>query len=318
MSTVDDEEQQEVNAAATLTDVINAVSERIHYAEGRRTNITIVAGVLIAGGIALFTSAYDKAVTMTAWLALAAGSISAILVGAAVLWAYTRQTNRYPWTAATKTWKWFYRDALPEGSKFDIGWTSLFSFGKEKAKVQSEYTRQLPLFKEKLKALTLPNVSYEQDLQQLYVLHINEKYKNLHLSQLRTILGRVIFLIVISMILAALVGEARDASFARPYDVELKRPGYSMHIHWHNERVGGGSEAIVTTTIINQSTKVISAPTWQGSDKYGNPIPSELDCTLKPGTAILPKHTSSYSCLLKPYGQATIIKLWAKVPESIG
>jgi hypothetical protein len=271
-----------------------------------------VAGVLIAGGIALFTTAYDKAVTSTAWLTLAAGSISAVVVGAALLWAYTRQTNRYPWTDATKTWKWFYRDALPEGSKFDIGWKSLFTFKKDKARIQSEYKRQLPLFKEKLKSLNLPKVSHEQDVQQLYVLHVNEKYKNIHLSQLRTILSRGIWLIVGAMALGAVYGEFRDWDFSRNHRVEIDESGYTLRVNWHRERDEDGSEAIVSSELKNHANRALALPRWEAFDEHGYPVPIQISCTPEYQAVVGPGESVSSSCVLKPHAQQSIAKLVGK------
>jgi hypothetical protein len=305
-------DQQDASGAATLTDVINAAAERIHYAEGRRTNFTIAASVLIAGGVALFTSVYDKAISLTAWYMLIAGSLSSILVGAGVLLAYALQTNRYPWTEATKTWKWFYRDALPESSKFDIGWRDLLSFKKAKPRVQAEYNRQLPLFQKKMNALSLPGVSYRQDLQQLYVLHINDKYKNLHLSQLRTILGCGIIGVIIATALGATFGVWRDTQFTKVYRGEVQRQGYIFKMEWHRNALGAGSEALVTANLINRSNGPIQLPTWEPSDEDQNPLPAELNCTTKPGSIVPPRQSVKYSCLIRPYERAHISKLWAK------
>ena len=106
--------------------MISAVADRIHYAEGRRTNFTVVAGALLAGGVAVLTFVLDKNLSNALNNFALSASIGSIALGLLLLIVYERQTNRYPWTSATDTWKWFYRDALPDQQKFDWTWRDVF------------------------------------------------------------------------------------------------------------------------------------------------------------------------------------------------
>ena len=309
-----DETDRTGSQPASLKDVIQIVAERIHYADGRRTNFTIGAGVLIAGGVALLTSVYDK--PLAAWIryAVIAGAIAAILAGAAVLLAYALQTNRYPWTQATKTWKWFYRDALPEEKKFNTGWLSLIWFERDKSRVQGEYTNQLPRFKETIKALDSEDVSYDQDVQQLYVLHINDKYKNIHLSQLRTLLGTGIVVVLISALSAGVLGAISDRNSRTLHYTKLDRPGYAVESRWHQERAAsGGKQVVISTVLSNTGTTHVLVPVWEARSDVGNPIPGNAHCT-RSTKAVAPKSSQVFTCVLQPYSNARVRYIWGHRP----
>ncbi|MCT7376807.1 hypothetical protein [Chelativorans salis] len=183
-----------------------AVAERIHYAEGRRTNFTVVAGALLAGGIAVLTFIIDRQLARIITYPAVAAAIASIVL----LVVYARQTNRYPWTDATRTWKWFYRDALPNQAQFDPKWWTILWFGSERERLKAAYAEQLPMFRARLGDLKDAANSFDQDVQQLYVLHINEKFKNVHLSQLRSLFQIGVWAIVALVLLAVIVGAWAD------------------------------------------------------------------------------------------------------------
>ena len=62
---------------------------------------------------------------------------------------------------------------------------------------------QLPRFSEKLQVIRDERISLWQDIQQLYVLHVNEKYKNAYLSKLRGILSSGLSAILAAAAIAA-------------------------------------------------------------------------------------------------------------------
>jgi hypothetical protein len=172
-----------------LAPIMSAASERIHYAEGRRTNFSVIAAGLVAGGIAMLTFSLGNIELAVIRYPVLAAASWLFLSGVAVIVVYSLQTNRYPFTAATKTWKWFYRNALPRQAVFDLPWWSYFRFGNEKARIKAEYDQQLPEFVASLDRLNDESISLQQDIEQLCVLHINEKYKNLQLTHLRKLTG---------------------------------------------------------------------------------------------------------------------------------
>jgi hypothetical protein len=198
--------------ADRLVSVLSAAADRIHYAEGRRSTYVTMAGVLIATSIAIFTFAWGTIEQeILRWSATFA-AIAMFLVGSATIWLYGRQTNRYPFTDATKTWKWFYRNALPFQAKFKIPWRAYFNFywKKTKKEVELQYRDQLPPFILQMKTLSNDYVNLNQDLEQLYTLHVNELYKNLHLSNIRTLFNFGIIFVVLSLVAGAGLGAYLD------------------------------------------------------------------------------------------------------------
>jgi hypothetical protein len=114
-----------------------------------------------------------------------------MIVGVLTWIVYLRQTNfRYPFTQATNTWKWFYRYALQNHEEFTTGMFCVqrkadIALGKRAfdAQWKSFVEHQVP-------GLTDLRTSAAQDLEQVFVLHVNERYKNLFLTKLRDVLVR--------------------------------------------------------------------------------------------------------------------------------
>lgn len=203
IQTLSDEDAR--RTAAEIAPVLQAATERVHYAEGRRGQYIAVAAGLFAGAIALASIANQALFGGLNWsIEVAAGGFFVLSVF--LFYVYSKQVNRYPWTSATKTWKWFYRDAIPEQEKFDLSFYDwMFRWGKEVTRAKGEFNRQLPLFGASLQKLVDPRESLWQDVQQLYVLHINEKYKNAYLSRLRSILTAGLVAILSLVVFAAAI-----------------------------------------------------------------------------------------------------------------
>jgi hypothetical protein len=157
--------------------LIGKVADRVHYAETRRTMMGNIGGAIFASGAVLTTIAVsNRSEPLIFWPALAEGLTFGL--GGLIVWSmFFWQVNRYPFTAATYTWKWFYRDALPNAAAFVAG-------GKGWKSARNEYAAQLEPFTVRISALKDAHQNLWQDIQQLYTLHINERYKNLHLSAL--------------------------------------------------------------------------------------------------------------------------------------
>jgi hypothetical protein len=191
-----------------LAPVIEAAAERIHYAESRRTNYSTMGGVLVAAAITIFTFAWSSIDWLTLRWSATFAAIAMFAVGTATIWLFGRQTNRYPYTPATKTWKWFYRDALSNWTAFKVPWVSyLPGFWKGTGtRIRSQYDVQLPEFKARMHKLTDERENANQDIEQLYSLHINEGYKNLYLSHLRSLFNLGIWVIAIAIVAGAVVG----------------------------------------------------------------------------------------------------------------
>ncbi len=282
----------EETISARLEPVLAAVAERIHYAEGRRTNYSVMAAAFIAAALTILTFAVG--VLDPLWLRYAAfgGSISLLAVGLTLIWLFNRQTNRYPFTGATKAWKWFYRDALPDQKKFNTTWGSYFVWGADKNRIELEYASQLSTFKQKISGLVSNSTNLDQDIEQLYVLHITEKYKNLFLSDMRTAVNVGMYVVLAAVALGAIVGVSHDRHNARTRTAEFGDVALRQEATWRPISRNGSDTVWLSTIVLSNRSKVATEPTGLVARLTTGPaIP--LDARVSPGalTAIPPKST---------------------------
>ncbi|MFL6728205.1 MAG: hypothetical protein ACJ8FS_17070 [Sphingomicrobium sp.] len=301
--------------AAPLSEVIAAVAERIHYAEGRRTNFTVVAGALLAGGVAILTFIPDKRLgNALAYPALGA-SIGCIALGLLLLIVFARQTNRYPWTAATNTWKWFYRDALPDQKEFDWTWRDVLRPNEEKKRLQAAFGKQLPLFEASVERLKDPKVSFSQDVQQLYVLHINDKFKNAHLSQLRTILSRGLIVVAAISLGCALLGWSSDHRRTALHVTQARYGPVELSTRWRFvSSMDDAGLVLATVTIKNRGLRSVPLPRWSFVDGNGTPVPAVASVPTSSATAVPARGDLRYSIFIRPAEAIHVENLDARIP----
>ena len=199
---------------------IEHMVRRIEYAESRRGAIATLAGGLLAAGIALFAILLDAP---SGPVRVALGVLaSAVLASAALtLVAWFRQTNPpYGFIRADKSrrpWKWFYRDALGDHEAFAFDWWRRKDSPTNTKPIKAFEVQWGPFAERELQLVDLQK-DVLQNLQQVYLLHVNEKYKNRFLSQLRTVLlrGVVASLLAFFITLAIAAYVDRDAESGRP------------------------------------------------------------------------------------------------------
>jgi hypothetical protein len=186
----------------TLAALMSDQVRRIEYATSRATAIATVGGVLLAAGIAgLLQMTKDEWDYFPGWLGLFVLVITLTMTGAVVLWVWGRQTNwDYPFKAVSQTWKHFYRDAVPGVGEPRVPWHAGISDTFRTTK-EAQYTEGRSGFIERSLSLRNPSVSVAQDLEQSYLLHWTDLYKNQFLSSLR----QVFVYGVIASLTAALV-----------------------------------------------------------------------------------------------------------------
>lgn len=175
------------SVADNVRNLIEKRIEGINYAEGRRNNIAVIAGVLIAAGTALLPAVFDKPI----WFALLLGGLALCWVGAGMwVWdLYARQTNfKYPFIALrdANSHKWFYRGALGSDAAYKVS--------DDAKQSQPDYEQVAEAFaatynefqRSEVKPILDLREDLAQDLKHVFLLHVNEAYKNRFLSALRS------------------------------------------------------------------------------------------------------------------------------------
>lgn len=174
--------------------LIEHVNQRIQYTETRITRTVTFAATLIVVGMAFF--AVSTKLEGAAFYLGICTTLLFILTGGITALIHAMQINpKYPFRALLNDWKWFYPNIVDEKYKPT-------AYVKETEKKYWEkrllHIDGLKNYAEKL----LHENNTERlkiDIQQLYLLHVNEKYKNAFLSTLRRILFWGILLISISV-----------------------------------------------------------------------------------------------------------------------
>ena len=174
--------------------LIEHVNQRIQYTETRITRTVTFAATLIVIGMAFF--AVSTKLDGAAFYLGICTTLLFILTGGITALVHAMQINpKYPFRALLNDWKWFYPNIVDEKYKPT-------PYVKE---TENKYWEKRLLHIEGLKKYAekfLHENNVERlkiDIQQLYLLHVNEKYKNAFLSTLRRILFWGILLISISV-----------------------------------------------------------------------------------------------------------------------
>jgi len=194
------------------------MARRIEYAEARRGAIATLAGGMVAAGIALFAivGGASPGRIRTALGVLAVGLLATAVV---LLVAWGRQTNPpYGFIRTDPThrpWKWFYRDALGDHKAFEYKWWLPKDTKVNKRPVDAFPDQWGPWVEREIGLADL-RVDTLQNLRQTYLLHVNEKYKNLFLSQLRNVLIIGIVTSIAACLLAFTLGFGLPASHSAP------------------------------------------------------------------------------------------------------
>jgi hypothetical protein len=208
-------------------------------------------------------------------------SVSMILVGGLVIYVYGLQTNRYPYTSGTETWKWFYRDAIPDGDDIKLDkfayYTSL-RWAKSKAKVVSAYSNRLPEFSNMTKSLIDDAVNASQDIEQLFSLHLNEKYKNIYLSDIRTLFNCGLIGIAMMGLVGAGVGYYLAYKADQVHDYSVDAPNYRQVTSSRllTTSLSKAVQVEIRVNIINNSKSQISLGKIEAVDKNTWPLPIEI------------------------------------------
>lgn len=191
----------------SLRHQMTIMTERIHYAESRRNGFLIIAGAFFAAGISFMGIGFQN-ITNIYYYALSCMSILFAIIGVIIWCIFSKQTNYYPFIDIAKNNIWFYRDALEDCKKFNVSFRDYFLINNVmKQKVRDEFINQFYYYKcnsDDYLSNELRNLEIDQH--QIYILHVNECYKNQYLSHLGkiTYLGIIISLSTFSLIIIIL------------------------------------------------------------------------------------------------------------------
>ncbi|MCJ7547957.1 MAG: hypothetical protein MUP30_14265 [Deltaproteobacteria bacterium] len=179
--------------------LINHIDNRIHYTETRITRTVTFSVTLIGIGMAFFAAIINLK-EFSLYLGLITSG-SMILTGLIATLIHIFQVNpNYPFKALPNDWKWFYPRIVDNEYK-----PKAFVYEQEKAYFKKRLLHINGLNKYAQKVIDeTPRERLKIDIQQLYLLHVNEKYKNYFLTTLRKVLNVGLTVVLISLIILLL------------------------------------------------------------------------------------------------------------------
>lgn len=267
-----------------LRDLIARRIEGIHYAETRRNQLATIGGALAPIGLALIPLGLGTQVIplRVAYLCLGVGLL---VLGAATWILYMQQTNyQYPWVNVASNWKWFYHGALPDEAAFGPDrWMRHSGAGRQAE--ERAATDQWTLFAAQAGGLAEERIDATQDLKQLYLLHINERYKNLFLTRMRQLLGWGLGCVVIVAVLGGVISLIASGPTLRNHtqNSNCDSTGLKSQANWSLtgavRPAGLSSDDIeyqLDITIDNHRDNDVKSMRLVASDNSGKAIPAEF------------------------------------------
>jgi len=276
--------------------LIDHIARRIEYAESRRSALAAVAGALLAAGIALLAMVKDTGELPPLRNSLVAFGLSVILLSLLMLLVYSLQTNfRYPFIKATRTSKWFYRYALERPEAFRAPWYALASRRLQEEGKQ-EFEKQWRSFvTDRLDDLKDLKRSNQQDLAQVFLLHVNERYKNLFLTHLRTILSTGLIVCVAVGTLTFVTSLLFEPGTPRIASGLYRSIDLTLESSWRDtgsERTTGfGGEEVqvlLNANIRNLSTSQLTLKGLVSKDSVGLTVPMTVQSIIPSPLAVPP------------------------------
>jgi len=196
-------DKEALDRAAKCRELIFHIHDRIEYAENRRGQIATVALAFLAGAVALLLASVVEDVRAQEWvLILRVVALCLFATSATTLVLYSLQINfAYPFIQVTKTWRWFYHYSVSKDYKPPF---HTYDSKSQRKKLQKLHLEDLLSYAQKTVKMS-PKEELEQDLEQLFLVIVNEKYKNAQLSHLRTVVSWGLMLTIVILIVTAVV-----------------------------------------------------------------------------------------------------------------
>ncbi|WP_319453576.1 MULTISPECIES: hypothetical protein [unclassified Mycobacterium] len=281
-----------VSVRNSLSQLIGKRIDGIHYAETRRGQLAAIGGALAPIGLAFIPLALGTAITPLRVGYIFLG-VSLALLGVAVWYLYMRQTNySYPWLGPATNWKWFYHGALPDKTAFGPDrWARHSKSGRTAEKNAAD--EQWQIFATQVTGLSNDRIDATQDLKQLYLLHLDERYKNLFLTEMRNLISRG--LIVAALVAMIAGGVAMLVVHPPANNSEVISNGLEARAMWSSTGAARGAglssrdvEYRLEMTVVNRSDRDVSVSRLVARDGSGTSLPAEFVTT--PATRIdIPK-----------------------------
>lgn len=172
----------------SMRDTIEVLSSRVQWLEGRRESIGIQLSTTLAiAGIAVVTLG-ARLVVDAARLGAEAFGVALALTGVVLLIVFYGQSAGTPKLRGTPTpGKWWYGWALPGYKEFDVPWLG-FLRKDRRVIAEKHLSDELGVFVGGAAGVIGdPILDAQEDLQQLFMLHVIERYRQEFLERLRRV-----------------------------------------------------------------------------------------------------------------------------------
>ena len=165
--------------------------------------MVVISLSLLAAAVALFAATFLEAMDSELLVSLVRlTALLLFLMATITLALYGLQTNfKYPFIEITKTWRWFYHYSVSKEYKPPF---FPFEVPKEREKMQKIHLKDMLTYAERTLE-SIPKEELEQDLEQLFLVIVNEKYKNAQLTHLRMVISWGLGLTIMAMLAIAIV-----------------------------------------------------------------------------------------------------------------
>jgi hypothetical protein len=229
--------------------LIEHLARRIEYAERRRDGIMLRGAAFVAAAFALWAWASASRMPPPFCISTFITGVALLVLGLTI-WIVHAHHNYYfyPWRPRTGTWKWFYTFALDEPA-FQA---SLRDKDKASAVFDDNWTR---FSREQVQGILDPKENATQNLRQVFVLHVNELYKNRFLKDLSRVHNWGLCGVILVGVLSTLVAAAFWCSRGHgPLTSLCERGPVSFESSWRGTRLirqsaTGGNEVQVLANI---------------------------------------------------------------------
>ena len=190
----------------SIRSMITLVDDRVRYWDGRRTQFLQIAAALLAGSIVGLVNILPRIPEIASldkfqsfiYIPVACAATCLFVGSIRLLFIWNKQNNpNYPFSKGYRVWRWHYRHAEKSPLDTDIDRYSSATFNEEVQKFADNLTNY------KLRTIEAsPKELFDQDLTQLYLLLINEKFKVKFVNKLRNSLFRSLLFSLIALLLA--------------------------------------------------------------------------------------------------------------------